>query len=465
MQDGRRTRSGVRRSLLVGVCLAGCVAVPAGAITGATGQGDAAATVSFSGSAAAGGVLLTVVAPGAPATDVPVDGGGPTAQVAVDSIGTSVGYAAFPDPGKFFVSVPGLAVGLLAGGAGGLPPLDLPSLPGYPFYVASDPDTAPEVSVGSGPYRLAASSTPQASEASATAGLETDVGNAALASSTASVAPSASGGVVAKATARLQGLSVGPLTIGQVSSTATQTMDEGGTITPSTDLEIAGMRVGNVPVALTPKGFVAGGETTPVAVNSSLADMLKGTGITVELVAPQNFPDRVVAPAIRISFPFAIPGAKDSGTATMIIGSATTSLVGAAATGAVDLPVGSGGDLPHDGFAGDGGANPSGTDGGVGTDGGIGSLGGAAMADNGDSAGSQEAAGGESGPSDATLPVSGGADQLVSAGSLPAATVAGGSSAIAVTKLDLRTVYLVVLLGALAVSAAGAGIRRLGVRA
>src|ERR1700730_17212281 len=160
----------------------------------------------FSGSAAAGGVRVTITVPGAPGTDTPVDGGGPTAQVAVDSIGTSTGYAAFPDPGQFVVSVPGLVVGVLAGGVGPVPPIALPSPPNYPFFVQSDASNTPEASVGSGPWALSASSESGSSKANATAGLQSGLGgNTALVSSTASLSPSASAGVGAKAITDVQG--------------------------------------------------------------------------------------------------------------------------------------------------------------------------------------------------------------------------------------------------------------------
>src|SRR4051794_1304499 len=74
---------------------------------------DAAHSTPFAASAAASGVRMTVVLPDAPVTDTPVDGGGPTAQVALSSLGTSTGYAAFPDPGGLVISAPGLVAGLL----------------------------------------------------------------------------------------------------------------------------------------------------------------------------------------------------------------------------------------------------------------------------------------------------------------------------------------------------------------
>lgn len=287
----------------------------------------------FSGSAAAGGVQITITVPEAPVTNTPIDGGGPTAQVVVDSIGTSGGYAAFPDPGQFTVGIPALAVGVLAGGAGGLPPLDLPSPPNYPFFVQSDSETAPEQSVGSGPFELRATSQRTSSEASAKAGFRTELaGNAALVTSDSSLIASDEQ-VVAKAVSDIQALTIGPLTIGEVKSLAAMTLNEDGSVTPSSALEIAGLRVGGVPVSLQREALVAGSATQPLAINATLAKLLGQSKISVEVVAAQEFPDRVVAPAVKITLPFSMPVAvpnfgQFSGTATLILGSATASLVG-----------------------------------------------------------------------------------------------------------------------------------------
>jgi hypothetical protein len=398
-----------------------------------------AAPPAFSGSAAAGGVRVTVNIPGAPATDTPVDGGGPTAQVAVDSIGTSTGYAAFPDPGQFAVSIPGLAVGLLAGGVAGLPPIKLPSPPNYPFYVATDASNTPEQSVGSGPLALSASSEQGSGKAQATTGFQTGLaGNAALVTSGASLSPSSNGGVVAKATADLQGLTVGPLMLGEVKSVATETLDASGAVTPSTSLEIAGLRVGGVPVELAPQGLVAGGATYPVPINQTLNGLLKASGITMQVVSAQQFPGRVVAPALQVTFPFAMPFkipnvGQFSGTATLIIGSATAQMSGAAAE------------------SGGGGAST----GGAGSE--TASLGGGNL---GGSQGSSPAGVGASGlaPGGVSSPA------LASPSAVVPAVRSGARPGVlaATSEVDVRSLYLVVLAGVIVAVAAGQVIRRLG---
>lgn len=434
------TRPIVRIGAAAGVAAA-LVLLPSGGLRAAP------TTAPFSGSADASAVRLTVTIPGAPLTDTPVDGGGPTAQVVADSIGTSTGYAAFPDPGRFTTTIPGLVSGLLASGLAGLPPIQAPSLPDYPFYVSSDASTAPDASLGSGPVVLHAASQPGQSQATASAGVEASpVGNTALAKSTSSIAPLADGSVVASAVADLQGLTIGPLTIGDIKSTATETVDPSGTVTPSTALEIAGLRVGGVPVELTPQGFRAGNAVYPVPLNSALASLLKAAGITIEFVAPQQFPGKVIAPALRIVYPFAMPFAipnvgKYSGTVTMVVGFATAQMSGVgpsspSASSASQTPPGSSAtslsSAPSSGGS---------TDVGVG--------------------------GGSSLPvTSQASPAPSGSGSYPSAAApfIPSRTGAAEPVAAQSPGLDLRSLYLIAVIGLIVASTSGALIRRVGVR-
>jgi hypothetical protein len=402
----------------------------------------------FSGSAAAGGVRVTLIAHGFPATDTPVDGGGPTAQVAVDSIGSSTGYAAFPDPGQFAVSVPGLVVGLLAGGAAGLPPVKLPSPPGYPFYVSSDANNNPDVTLGASPLVLTASSSPDSSSASATAGVQTGAGNAALATSTASLVPTSDGSVVAKAQSDVQGLTIGPLTIGEIKSVASETVDASGTMTPASTLELAGVRIGGVPIELTPQGLVALGPTEPVPINPALAPLLKAAGISMQFVAPQQTATKVIAPALQITFPFATASIRNvgqfNGSLTVILGSATAEMH----AGQQGEPVSSGSTAST--ATGSGSVSPLSVDGAVGL----------------------PPTSGGGGTSPVALAATPDSPPLSPPGSPPGGQLGAGSQpgtralpAAAVSGLDVRSLYLLVLLGAVVVSAGGALIRRMGVRA
>ena len=292
----------LKRTIRAVACGAAAVGIALVGAPGLVGASEGDAIPGFSGSAAATGIRITMKSSNIPFTDTPIDAGGPTAQVVADSGGTSQGYAAVPDPGPIVIGGPGLAAGVLAGGVPGVvPPTKLPQEPpGYPFYVHSDAGAAPEQKLGSGPFELDATSTPGASKSSARTGLQAgDSAHAGLATSSAQIGP-AGGTVVARATSRLEGLTAGPLTIGAVTSVATETLDPSGKLTPSTELRVDGLKVGDVSFALSPQGFSGGGSTTPVPLNPSLETALKPSGITVRVVAAQTFPNRVVAPALEV---------------------------------------------------------------------------------------------------------------------------------------------------------------------
>lgn len=282
----------------------------------------------FHGSAAAYGVRATYLVNGVPLTNTPFDGGGPTAQAAVDSgVGSSTGYAASPDPGAIFAAGPGLAAGVIGGGVPGvLPPLPgLPPLPEYPFLVRSDANTNPQASAGQVPVTVSAQSTPAASQSQATFGVDSSAGGGGGAVSTASVSYAPNGSGTATATADLQGVTAGPLTLGHVLSKVTKTRKPDGTIVPSTTLEISGASISGTPVELTPDGFAD--------LNAALKSILEQSGMQVEFVAAQEFPEsgRVIAPGLKVSMPIPqspqIPGVGQfSGTATYFIGFATAEI-------------------------------------------------------------------------------------------------------------------------------------------
>jgi len=320
----RSARAALCISAVVGVTLAG-----APEFVGAS-EGDATPP-GFSGSAAASGVRFTMKMSNLPFTDTPIDAGGPTAEVVADSGGTSQGYAAVPDPGPIVIGGPGLLAGVLAGGVPGVvPPTKLPQEPpGYPFYVRSDAGAAPEQKLGSGPVQLEASSNPGGSQSSARTGLQAgESAHAGLATSSAQIGPTGST-VVAKATSRIEGFAVGPLTIGAITSVATETLDPSGKLTPSTELRVEGVKVGDVSFGLTPQGFTGGGSTTPVPLNPSLETALKQSGITVRVVAAQTYPNRVVAPALEVTMPFDSGPFQYKGTITLTLGSATAAMTAA----------------------------------------------------------------------------------------------------------------------------------------
>ena len=476
-----------KRTARAALCIAAAVGV---ALVGApefVGASEGDAIPGFSGSAAASGVRFTMKSSNIPFTDTPIDAGGPTAQVVADSGGTSQGYAAVPDPGPIVIGGPGLLAGVLAGGVpGAVPPTKLPQEPpGYPFYVQSDAGAAPEQKLGSGPVQLEASSTPGASQASARTGLQAgESAHAGLATSTAQIGP-AGGTVLSKATSRIEGLTVGPLTIGAITSVATETLDPSGKLTPSTELRVDGLKVGDVSFALSPQGFSSGGSTTPVPLNPSLEAALKPSGITVRVVAAQTYPNRVVAPALEVSMPFDSGPFQYKGTITLTLGFATAAMTAAGEyTNAIpdvtaEPGAGAGPGSPFESPSGSGPAagSPTGSGtafasdftGGYGADGTTGVA--PVTSDATDPAGtlSFDNSGGVGTTSSSPEDLTSGAGSEPSSAAPPPSDIAAGqfltgslASRSGSSRLDISAIYLIGVLAAIIAVAGGQAVRRLG---
>jgi hypothetical protein len=211
--------------------------------------------------------------------------------------------------------------------------MHLPPAPSYPLSVHSVRGVNPEQTVGQGPYSISAKSEDAKTESSAIGGLSVGgTGQTSGLTSHAAINVATTGEVISEATADVQGLAVGPLTIGQVISTARMTLGAGGAITRVRDLHIDGARIGGLPISISTDGLDVAGVPVPAPIGSTLAPLLKQAGITFELLPAQDFPDRVIAPAVRITVPVSgsALGTGD-GTLTMTFGAATAYLTSAAA--------------------------------------------------------------------------------------------------------------------------------------
>jgi hypothetical protein len=220
----------------------------------------------------------------------------------------------------------------------------LPTLPSYPLSVHSVRGLVPTQSVGQGPYTITASSGDDAVESRAEAGLSLGgSGQSSGLTARTAVRTTASGSVIAEAYSTFEGLALGPLTIGEITSTARMTLATDGTITKERTLEINAARIGSLPLGISTTGLNLAGVAVPVPIGDALAPLLKASGITLELLPAQDFPDRVIAPAIRILMPVsgAVLGAGD-GTVSLTVGATTAYLSGALPAGEVVAPVADG---------------------------------------------------------------------------------------------------------------------------
>lgn len=334
---------------VVRILLAGVVSVVAlGASLRVDAQEAAEEVPAFDASASADGVRVRLEIPGAPLTARLVDVGAPTVQAAATSIGTSRGFAALPDPGELVQSAPGLAVGLLGQGAAGLPPIALPTLPEYPLKIVSDVGGAQHPRLGEGIYQLAADSVENRSSASATGGLQTGVaGSIALVRASTDVGyRKDDGSVVATGTTDVQSLTVGPLSIGRVTSVATVTLRD-GIVEPSSSLHVSALRIAGIDVAIDSSGLQLASVPVPLPIGETLAGLLSGAGIDVKLMPAEKFDNAVIAPTLVISTKVESDLGTEPGTLSITLGGATAALTGPTAGDALGpIDTDSGVDLP-----------------------------------------------------------------------------------------------------------------------
>jgi hypothetical protein len=309
VRSGRLTAAGAG-AVLAALTVAAMPTTPAQAQ-------DSAGGLNFAGTATALGVRLTLQSTGLPGTDTPIDGGGPTAIAVANSIGGGQGYASFPDPGQFILSLPGLGAGLFSSGAAGLPPVPVPfAPPAYPLAVVSTRDTGPQSAGDSAPYGIAADARSDSTTAKAVTGLSTGAGGSAgTVTSLSRVGPTDDGGVLASGESTTAGFAVGPLFIGELHSVATQKLTASGQILPSSELAISGMRIGGVPVGLAPDALNFAGSSVPFPMNESLAQVLAASGMKVELLKGEQIAgsNSVLSPALRVTIPFDSPAVQGAG--------------------------------------------------------------------------------------------------------------------------------------------------------
>jgi hypothetical protein len=305
--------------------------------------GPVGAEGTYEAVAGADGVRVSLRVPDAPVTDVPVDGGGPTALAVLDSSGVSRAFASHPYPGEAVVTGPGT----VAGASGGQV-----NLPGYPLFVSSDHPTVPEQVNEQGPYRLEATSGERRSEAEARAGAETGP----LVTSVARVEAGEEGGATAEAVAVVEAFAAGDLHLGRVRSSARVTQAPDGSLTRASSLEVTGFSVAGTQVAIGPRGLSLPGATVPLPPTDPVRQALAGAGITVTYLAAQEQPSGVVAPGLSINAPLALPSGPTV-TVTYTLGRTSAAVGGQVSAGesletlastspAVEAPASDAGNVP-----------------------------------------------------------------------------------------------------------------------
>jgi hypothetical protein len=280
----------------------------------------------YQAGAAADGARLSVAIPGATVVDQIIDGGGPTAQAELNSLGGSSALAAQPYPGELAIIGPGLGASLIGA----------PQPPAYPFVAASRHPSAPEQTVEPNPgYSLVARSTESSSEASARSGAADETSKVLLTHATAAVKADPEQ-VVAEASNRVETLTVGPLSIASAVSSARVVGKPTGDPERQSALAVNGVTIAGQAVGFTEAGFVTPGGATPLPPSDPLLKTLSSAGVAVSYLAPETTPTGVVAPGLRIVTKQEIPGAGRTATVSLTLGRASAHAQ--ASTDAVELP-------------------------------------------------------------------------------------------------------------------------------
>jgi hypothetical protein len=279
----------------------------------------------FSATAAADGVRLSMTVPNAPGTNTPIDGGGPSAQATVSSLGASSAFASLPYPGDLPVRLPGLLAGVGVAG-----------VPQYPFYAASDHPTAPDAKLEAPGYLLQATSREDRSSAEAAG--QGPEGSPVSYRSTADVAPAGDGAIVAAAGSLARNLRIGDLVIGEAVSQARVRLSGPGGVERSASFELTGVSIAGTQVSMGAGGVTVSGTQTPLPDDHGLLKGLEEQGIGVAYLAPLDTASGVVAGGVRITVSGTAPDGT-RGTIALTLGRATAAIetgAGAAPT----LPVG-----------------------------------------------------------------------------------------------------------------------------
>ena len=260
--------------------------------------GDDDSSTTFGALAAADGIRVRVSSASLAVVPDIVDGGGPTAQAEVNSLGTSQGFASAPYPGETVRSVPGL-IGVATG----------QSVPvTYPFVATSSHPTAPDGRVEQPGYVVSSHSEASKSTSSAVLGRRSDDGSGSAVASDVLV-ERAGQAVTAEARTTVQAFVAGPVRIAGFTSESTARRSAAdGKVNRKASSSAAVFNVGDIAVGLTDHGVVLGGTNIPAETFAPVRDTLKQAGVTVRFVESVQTDDGIVAPGLEVTRPIDMPG-------------------------------------------------------------------------------------------------------------------------------------------------------------
>jgi hypothetical protein len=250
-----------RLSRLGGFCLGVAVGLAALVVGPFAAAADSGAPA-FSATAEASGMYIRYGIPGFLVVENYIDGGGPVAQSVLASDGTAQSFASLPYPGPTFLSYPAV-VALVTG--------SVP--PGYPLYASAQHPTQPETTVSdpSGAYLLKAAAAAAAAAGDARFSVLPDPKSPSFVTEAHSDVASGDNEVVATAVSNARGITVGPLTVGAVTSKSVTTYRPGDAEPhTATEMVLEGGRVNGLVFSFGPQGLVVAQQGVPIPVGNGL---------------------------------------------------------------------------------------------------------------------------------------------------------------------------------------------------
>lgn len=268
---------------------------------------------SYTGVASADAYRATVEVPGFLIVEKFVDGGGPSAQAAVDSSGGSSAFAAAPDPGELVVALPGL-VSILTG---------IPFPFTAPVYVSTQHPTNPADSIDQPGYHIASTSDATKSTASARFGERTTQGVAVESFAESETEVLDDGTVVATSSSGVGSLRLGALEIAGFRSTATVTRKPNEEPVRDVSMEIGRVSIAGVPLTYDSEGLTIGEQSSGDILGPVLKSVLETAGITLRVLEPVENADGVVAPGLLITTSYFVEQISSDAVFTLALGQAS----------------------------------------------------------------------------------------------------------------------------------------------
>jgi hypothetical protein len=275
-------------AVLLALGVTGVATAVAGART--TRAADVPTPTSYDASAAADGVRIGVFINGFPLVNQVVDVGMPSAQAVLNALGKSQAFAAMPYPGDAVLTLPGTLFPLV-----GAPPP-----PSYPLIASSDATTSPQASVNQVGLSMSAKSDEHSSTAKVMAGGGGGV-SSTEADATSKLDPG-TGELTATSESTTEVVTVqGVLRLGRVDATAQVTQAPNSNVKTASSFSAEGVTIAGVSTAVSDKGIVLPGRTTPVPDTTGLSPVLDAAGVSMKVVPVDQQPNSIVSAGLVVS--------------------------------------------------------------------------------------------------------------------------------------------------------------------